>query len=250
MAAGRPSDLPVVPRRAGLLLHVTSLPGPYGIGDIGPAAEAFADWLAAAGISVWQMLPIGPVGYGDSPYSSPSSFAIEPTFLALEPLVAQGLLAKADLKVPAKDARRLATGDCDFAANRAFRMARYAKAAAAFAAQNGARSKDYRAFTARAAWLPAWIDFVAGGDEATRAMHAWIQYELDRQWAGLRSYCGKRGIVNKCLCFRVFKDVSVFIGCLARVNWHDRKSSHCATGGNFGIFQSVAHQNTNCNTTF
>ncbi len=191
-------------RRAGVLMHVTSLPSPFGAGDIGPAAEAFADWLAAAGISVWQMLPIGPVGYGDSPYSSPSSFAIEPTFLALEPLVAQGLLAKADLKVPAKDARRLATGDCDFAANRAFRMARYAKAAAAFAAVNGARSKGYRAFAARAAWLPAWIDFVAGGDEAARAMHAWIQYELDRQWAGLRSYCGKRGIA-------LVGDVPIFV---------------------------------------
>lgn len=89
-------------RRAGVLMHITSLPSPFGAGDIGPAAYQFVDWLADAGISVWQMLPIGPVGFGDSPYSSPSSFAIEPTLLSLDILVEQGLLEKSDLKVPAK----------------------------------------------------------------------------------------------------------------------------------------------------
>ncbi|MEI7879181.1 MAG: 4-alpha-glucanotransferase, partial [Planctomycetota bacterium] len=92
-------------RRAGVLMHITSLPSPFGAGDIGPAAYQFVDWLADAGISVWQMLPIGPVGFGDSPYSSPSSFAIEPTLLSLDILVEQGLLEKSDLKVPAKDAK-------------------------------------------------------------------------------------------------------------------------------------------------
>jgi 4-alpha-glucanotransferase len=175
-------------------MHITSLPSPYGAGDIGPAAHAFADWLAAAGISVWQMLPIGPVGYGDSPYSSPSSFAIEPTFLALEPLVEQGLVAKPDLKVPAKDAKRLGRGDCDFAANRAFRMAVAARAFEVFRAKGGEKSREFKGFLQRAAWLDAWTAFVAGADANARALHAWLQYELDRQWAALRAHCTGRGI--------------------------------------------------------
>jgi len=191
-------------RRAGVLMHITSLPSPFGAGDLGIAAHEFADWLAAAGFSVWQMLPVGPVGFGDSPYSSPSSFAIEPTFLALEPLVSQGLLAKSDLKLATRDKRRLGRGDCDFAANRAFRMARYAKAAAAFHAANGAKSRDFKRFTARASWLGAWIDLIAGSDADARAMHAWIQFELDRQWAELRGHCTKRGIA-------LVGDVPIFV---------------------------------------
>ena len=191
-------------RRAGVLLHITSLPSPFGAGDVGPGAYAFADWLAAAGVSVWQMLPIGPVGYGDSPYSSPSSFAIEPTFLALEPLVEEGLLAQSDLRLPAREASRLSRGDCDFSASRAFRMSRAAKAAAAFAAKNGAKSAEYKRFLERATWLPAWIDFVAGTDANARAMHAFIQFKLDAQWAQLRAYCAKRGIA-------LIGDVPIFV---------------------------------------
>ena len=62
-------------RAAGLLLHVTSLPTPYGIGDLGPTAYRWVDQLAAAGIGWWQALPLGPTGYGDSPYQPMSSFA-------------------------------------------------------------------------------------------------------------------------------------------------------------------------------
>jgi 4-alpha-glucanotransferase len=150
------------------------------------------------------MLPIGPVGYGDSPYSSPSSFAIEPTFLALEPLVEEGLLAKSDLKLPAREAARLSRGDCDFSSSRAFRMSRAAKAAEAFAAKNGAKSAEYKRFLERATWLPAWIDFVAGTDANARAMHAFIQFKLDAQWAQLRAYCAKRGIA-------LIGDVPIFV---------------------------------------
>jgi 4-alpha-glucanotransferase len=62
-------------RSAGVLLHVSSLPGPHGIGDLGSPAIDWIDWLADAGCRYWQVLPLGPAGYGDSPYSSPSSFA-------------------------------------------------------------------------------------------------------------------------------------------------------------------------------
>jgi 4-alpha-glucanotransferase len=194
-------------RRAGALMHLTSLPSRFGNGDLGPGAYAFADWLARAGFSVWQMLPIGPVGYGDSPYSSPSSFAIEPLFLALEPLVDQGLLSASDLKLSPKDVKRLGEGNCDFAASRAFRMPLYAKAAAAFAARNGSRAavtREFKAFNERAAWLPAWLDFVSAGDAAARITHAWIQFELDRQWAALRNACTKKGIA-------LVGDVPIFV---------------------------------------
>ena len=180
-----------------MLLHLTSLPSPHGSGDLGPEAHAFADRLAEAGCSVWQMLPIGPIGAGDSPYSSPSSFAIEPTYLALAPLVQDGLLHVSDLRLPAARARRLGTGDCDFDGSRAFRMPLYAKAAAAFAARLARRPADARAlaaFEARAGWLPAWLDFIAGRDPAARRTHGWIQFALARQWAALRAHCRSRGV--------------------------------------------------------
>lgn len=72
------------PRSSGILLHPTSLPGPNGIGDFGPAAFAFADFLAEAGQSIWQVLPLGPTGYGDSPYQCFSAFAGNPLFINLD----------------------------------------------------------------------------------------------------------------------------------------------------------------------
>lgn len=79
-------------RSSGVLLHPTSLPSRYGIGDLGPAAYAFLDYLAQARQSLWQVLPLGPTGFGDSPYSSPSAFAGNPLLIALDPLVTDGLL--------------------------------------------------------------------------------------------------------------------------------------------------------------
>ena len=80
-------------RSAGVLLHLTSLPGPHGIGDFGPGAYQFVDWLVSAGQHLWQWLPINPIGPGDSPYQSVSAFAGSPLMVALEPLVAAGWLA-------------------------------------------------------------------------------------------------------------------------------------------------------------
>ena len=73
-------------RTSGVLLHLTSLPGPHGSGDLGQEARAFADVLARAGQSWWQMLPVGPAGYGDSPYSALSAFAGNPLFIDLDAL--------------------------------------------------------------------------------------------------------------------------------------------------------------------
>jgi len=79
-------------RVSGLLLHPTSIPGPPGIGDLGPAARRFVDFLARAGQRRWQVLPLGPTGYGDSPYAAHSSFAGNPLLVSPEVLVADGLL--------------------------------------------------------------------------------------------------------------------------------------------------------------
>ena len=84
-------------RSAGILLHVTSLPGPHGMGDFGPAAFQFVDWLASAAMSVWQLLPTNPVGPGNSPYQSVSAFAGSPLMVALEPLVERGWLASVEV---------------------------------------------------------------------------------------------------------------------------------------------------------
>ena len=80
------------PRASGILLHPTSLPGPYGIGDIGPTALAFVDLLAEAGQTYWQMLPLTPTGYGDSPYSSFSAFAGNTLMISPDSLLGDGLL--------------------------------------------------------------------------------------------------------------------------------------------------------------
>src|SRR5689334_20949552 len=84
-------------RSSGLLLHVSSLPGKHGIGDLGPAAYQWIDQLARAGQSWWQMLPLGPTGYADSPYQCLSAFAGNPNFISLERLVEDGLLEPRDL---------------------------------------------------------------------------------------------------------------------------------------------------------
>src|SRR6188508_2100663 len=87
-----------VPRSSGILLHITSLPGAHGIGDLGPAAYAWVDRLAASGLSWWQMLPLGPTGYADSPYQCLSAFAGNPNLISLERLIDDGLLMPQDLQ--------------------------------------------------------------------------------------------------------------------------------------------------------
>ena len=78
-------------RASGILLHPTSLPGPHGVGDLGADARRFVDFLHAAGQTFWQMLPVGPLGYGNSPYSGQSAFAGNPLLIALPPLTAAAL---------------------------------------------------------------------------------------------------------------------------------------------------------------
>jgi 4-alpha-glucanotransferase len=87
-------------RTSGILLHPTSLPGPFGIGDLGPAAYRFVDFLAAAGQGLWQVLPLGPTGYRDSPYQCTSACAGNPLLISPEQLLAAGWIDAADLEHP------------------------------------------------------------------------------------------------------------------------------------------------------
>ena len=81
-------------RSAGVLLSITSLPSKYGIGCFSKSAYDFVDWLREAGQSCWQILPLGPTSYGDSPYQSFSTFAGNPYFISLEALVEEGVLTE------------------------------------------------------------------------------------------------------------------------------------------------------------
>ena len=85
-------------RSAGVLLSITSLPSPYGIGTIGKEAREFADFLKKAGQKVWQILPVGPTSYGDSPYQSFSTYAGNPYLIDLDTLVDEGLVTKEQIE--------------------------------------------------------------------------------------------------------------------------------------------------------
>src|SRR5260370_13656674 len=86
------------PRSSGILLHPTCLPGAFGIGDLGPQSYRFADFLADTGQHVWQVLPLAPTGYGDSPYQSLSSFAGNPLLISPQKLAEHGYLPSQDLE--------------------------------------------------------------------------------------------------------------------------------------------------------
>lgn len=226
-------------RASGVLLHPTSLPGPHGSGDLGPAAYHFVDWLVAAGQSLWQILPLGDVGLGFSPYMSPSAFAGNVLWIDLAELQQRGWLDVAELQAePGLDARVLR-----FDLVQPFRMARLARAAERFeASASPAEREDLARFEARhAAWLPdyalfralddhhggaAWQDWpaalVAREPEALAAaarQHAqrlrfWVfcQWCFFRQWAALHRYAGERGV-------RLIGDLPIFVALHSAEAW-------------------------------
>ncbi len=140
------------------MLHLTSLPGPHGVGDFGPDAYRFVDWLASAGQRLWQWLPTTPVGPGDSPYQSPSAFAGSPLMVALEPLVERGWLDAPRLPDAGFSDQRV-----DFSRVIPWRDGQLRAAAAGFAAR--ASPDDRNAFEAwcrrEASWLDDYALFMA-----------------------------------------------------------------------------------------
>ena len=146
-------------RSSGILLHPTSLPGAAGIGDLGPSAHNFVDWLASAGQALWQVLPLGPTGYGDSPYQSFSSFAGNPLLISIDLLLADGYLSGADIvQTPAGAANQI-----DFGSVIPWKNALLHKAAASFAqAQRPGHRAEFHEFCdANAGWLDDYALFAA-----------------------------------------------------------------------------------------
>ncbi|MBL8966627.1 MAG: 4-alpha-glucanotransferase [Spirochaetaceae bacterium] len=146
-------------RSSGILLHPSSLPGPYGIGELGSGAFRFVDRLAEAGQRLWQVLPLGPTGFGDSPYAPFSSFAGNELLVSLELLEKEGLLDKADLAPP----RPFDPARVDYGELTAWKRPLLETAARRFLAGAGAeRRAAYEAFRAReAAWLEDYALFLA-----------------------------------------------------------------------------------------
>jgi 4-alpha-glucanotransferase len=218
-------------RTSGILLHPTSLPGPHGIGDLGPAAYRFLDYLVAAGQGLWQVLPLGPTGYGDSPYQALSAFAGNPRLVSLERLVDGGLLQGRDLD----GAPAFAPREADYAAALAFKAPRLGAAFEAFRRDADAESRgSFEEFCRHeAAWLDDFALFVAV--KAAHGQRAWTEWEepirarrpealeqwrrreadaVERvkfeqflffaQWEAVRAACHGHGI-------RLFGDVPIFV---------------------------------------
>lgn len=163
------------PRKSGILLHPTSLPGPYGMGEIGPQARAFLRTLKAAGQRYWQVLPLGPTGYGDSPYQALSTFAGNPMLISFDDLVEDGLLKAAELEgFPVFPAERV-----DYGPVLQARQEVLARVCRLFGRRAPAEMKEeFDAFCAKNAdWLEDYAEFFALKEE--RGLRPWVEWELE-----------------------------------------------------------------------
>ncbi len=228
-----------LPRVSGILLHPTSLPGPHGSGDLGASAFNFIDWLASAGQRLWQILPLGGIGPGNSPYMSSSAFAGNLLLIDLQELQQRGWLDATDL---APDAA-FSSERLNFSAVVPWRMARLQKAAQRFAAT---ASEDERADLAtfestQADWLDDYALFMTLADanawrdwsdwpaalaqrepqalQTARDLFApqiafWVfcQWCFFRQWYKLKTYANQRGI-------RIVGDAPIFIAYQSAEVW-------------------------------
>lgn len=219
------------PRSSGVLLHPTSFPGPYGIGDLGDAAYEWIEFLAKSGQQLWQVFPLGPTGYGDSPYQCFSAFAGNPLLISLDRLLTEGLLDAADLAdIPAFRFQPI-----DYGWVISWKMGLLEKAFVNFQARSAAADRaSFDAWCAeQAAWLDDYALFMAvkqahGGanwstwarDIATRqpaalaawrkqaaahvALHRFMQYVFFSQWGAVKAAANARGI-------RIIGDIPIFV---------------------------------------
>ncbi|MBM2831282.1 MAG: 4-alpha-glucanotransferase [Dehalococcoidia bacterium] len=219
------------PRASGILLHLTSLPGPCGIGDLGSGAYRFADFLASSRQSLWQMLPLGPTGYGNSPYQCLSAFAGNPQFLSLDKLAADGLLEGPDLEhLPS-----LPSTEVSWEAAARFKTPLLRKSFENFEKHaSPAMRREFDAFCAREkTWLEDYALFLALReahglahwntweedirDRRRKALREWsqrlageiryhqyLQFQFFRQLDELRWYCHERQI-------RLIGDAPIFV---------------------------------------
>ncbi len=219
------------PRCSGILLHPTCLPGPYGVGDLGEEAYRFVDWLAEAGQSYWQVLPLSPTGYGDSPYQGLSAFAGNPLLISPQKLVEMGLLTPSDVqRVPPFPADCVAFGPV-----MAYKMGLIDRAVACFRERGLAdlRAAFDRFCREEASWLDDWALFAAlkeahdlkpwyewEWEVASRqpeALEHWRTVLADKierhkcrqwlffeQWLALKRYANSRGV-------RIIGDIPIFV---------------------------------------
>src|SRR5882724_12983455 len=207
-------------RASGILLHPTSLPGPFGIGDLGPEAYAFADFLVASGQGLWQVLPLGPTGYGDSPYQCYSAFAGNTLLISPEQLTAEGLLDRSDSIAISLNAERVEFGRVHEVKEALLRKAyeRYKtttdtnlrSAFETFAQRYADWLEDYALFRALKdahngvawnEWEPALVRrtpaaLTRAREELQEQVEAQMFYQFlfFRQWFALKHYCNERGI--------------------------------------------------------
>jgi 4-alpha-glucanotransferase len=218
-------------RGAGVLLHITSLPTPYGVGDLGPSAYRFADFLAQCGQSFWQVLPINPTWpvYGNSPYSSNSTFAGHTLLISPDLLVDEGLLAKEEVEAEP----HFGEDDCQYEAAVALKAKLLQSAFRRFR-EEGRHDDFYERFrTGNTGWLRDYARFMAykshfggrpwhgwpaeirdrNGDalinldnlcSETIAQEEFNQYLFFRQWQNLKAYCNNRGI-------QIFGDIPIYV---------------------------------------
>lgn len=165
----------LLPRYSGILMHPTSLHSPYGIGDFGQGAYDFIDFLKASGQTLWQILPLGPTGFGDSPYQAFSAFAGQPLLISPDKLSDMGLLTKEALdRLPVFDRDKVDYGFVIPLKNDLFRQA----FAAFEALENTDLKNDFAAFTEKNAfWLEDYALFMAGKDYHNGC--SWLYWEDD-----------------------------------------------------------------------
>lgn len=213
-------------RCSGILLHITSLPSKFGVGDFGPSAFEFVDLLKQAGQSLWQILPINPTSYGNSPYSCTSAFAISPLFVSPEFMIRDGLLAESDLELSHECSPHKVQYSpvLDFKINllsksyERFKWRVDKNEYEKFCVNNSYWLEDYCLFTVMKnhfdgrAWSE-WPEDIKKRkliDKYLVRLHElverekYFQFVLFRQWKGLQEYCASQGI-------RVFGDVALYV---------------------------------------
>ena len=247
-------------RESGILMPVSSLPGPYGIGCFGKAAFQFVDFLSAAGQTIWQLLPLSPTGYGDSPYQSCSAFAGNPYFVDLEALEKEGLLTAADLKAESWGKDPL---EVDYGTLYVSRFAVLRKAYAAWRSQCAGLHgcayyypDDYYAFTlANEDWLEDyalymalkvankmknWVEWDAPyrrRDKAVLAAFAaaneeeigfwkFVQYKFSAQWQAVKTYANKKGV-------QILGDIPIYVSADSVDAWVGGKLFELDADGRF-----------------